>query len=39
MLPVVFYVNSLYFQQQTKNWDVVFFNLSLDSELGILSVA
>ena len=27
--PVLFYVNSFYFQQWDLNWDIVFFNLSL----------
>ena len=34
--PALFYVNSLYFQQWSSNWDIAFFNSSLDSKLGFL---
>ena len=38
MWPVLFYVNSLRFQQSISNWDILFFNSSLDSILGFLNV-
>ena len=38
MWPVLFCVNSLYFQQWNPNWDIVFWNSCLDSKLGFLDV-
>ena len=38
MWPVLFHVNSLNFQQWNSNWDIAFFNASLNSKLGFLNV-
>ena len=38
MWPALFYVNSLNFQQWNSNWDIAFFNSSLNSKLGFLNV-
>ena len=38
MWPVLFYVNSHYFQQWNSNWHMVFLNSSLDSKLRFLNV-
>ena len=36
MWPVLFYVNSLYFQQWNSNWGIALFNSSLDPTLRVL---
>ena len=38
MWPVLFYVNSRYFQQENSNWVMIYFSLSLDWILGFLNV-
>ena len=38
MWPALFYVNSLNFQQWNSNWDIAFFNSSLNSKLGFVNV-
>ena len=38
MWPVLFYVNSHYFQQWNSNWHMVFLNSSLDSKLRFFNV-
>ena len=37
MWVVLFYVNYLWFQQWNSNWDIAFFNSSLDSKLEFLN--
>ena len=37
MWVVLFYVNYLCFQQWNSNWDIAFFNSSLDSKLEFLN--
>ena len=34
----LFYANFLYYQQWNSNWDIAFFNSSLDLKLGFLNV-